>query len=835
MGRFITYALIFIGSIIGVAVMPHQVGATRTAQWLDTPITKFSERPSVPTASDTKTCAGTPGLIELRGDTSFKAACIFGDTSSLRLARYRGHNNEFIYSVAFASDTRFAPVSGLCTGMAQCAYGKTGDTLLLHAPVLQDKYTHVLIKDFSKYLIKSSDPTSEYRFEYPGEYMHLRAGEQYISTRSVEVSSSGRWAIFELPEYGFIRLDLKTMEYKRFAAYDSLSTHVSQPLESTISEDGKWVAVVGMVMGILIYEVNDICGDTLVSSSSQYFTSGSIVCNSSFVNPSALFSGFQSAHAPRFSFDARKLHLDVRTSGGYVSATVLGGEAEVHAPFYMALGDSFTSGEGETDDAFYIPATNSATNRCHVSNRSYPYLIAESRQITALNLACSGARIAGVQNASRNYINSLNQGEPAFISFGIGGNDIGLMGKLKSCLGVDTCEWAKKENRLASHDEIKNLLPNITSLINELKATFSSKPVFVIGYPDVINDQPDAQCSAFVALMLNTEERRYMRESIKYLNTVLRIAAQYANSNYINLEDAYQGERLCDESEAAMNGVRYGDDIAPIPMLETVKFIGAESFHPTPRGHQLAAAAINPKINNSWQLTPCTSCLLSSSELAPSSYWLEGGAIEALPFRQFAGTFLSIDTVIHKTSAAYSFLPGTFKPGSTVKFELHSNLYELGSEIVDDDGSLRGTLELPDSITGYHTVHAYGETYSSEALDIYQTLYVDSRTNDTSEQSVGALTTNSPKANKTSDALIAAEDHYKSLAFTDSKDATDVLGDTQSKTTLIQKNAHTEDQGVPMILLWWAGGIFGSMLATGLVWVFLVRRKHKSLPLRAKR
>ena len=57
--------------------------------------------------------------------------------------------------------------------------------------------------------------------------------------------------------------------------------------------------------------------------------------------------------------------------------------------YVVALGDSFTSGEGAPP---FEPATDTRLNRCHRSTEAYVHVAARSIGAGSLNVACSGAR-----------------------------------------------------------------------------------------------------------------------------------------------------------------------------------------------------------------------------------------------------------------------------------------------------------------------------------------------------------------------------------------------------------------------------------------------------------
>ena len=248
-----------------------------------------------------------------------------------------------------------------------------------------------------------------------------------------------------------------------------------------------------------------------------------------------------------------------------------------------------------------------------------------------INAACSGSKIADVQHV-KDTISQI----PTVISLGVGGNDADLVGKLKSCLGMDTCEWAQPGKRAATAREIKALFPKITQLIDDLRTTYVGTPIVLVGYPSVINSQADSHCGALVGALLDRDERQFMNESITYLNHVMKAAAQYESIQFVDIQEALNGERLCDEQADAMNGIRIGDDIAPLSFLENIKVIGAESFHPTPRGHQLVAEHIEATLPTPLAAMGCNGCMYEAQLLIPSNYWNEPEASDTSLFQQVA-------------------------------------------------------------------------------------------------------------------------------------------------------------------------------------------------------
>ena len=598
--------------------------------WINTSVVEVSRTPVSSIPYSKKSCSGEVSLIPLEGRPSLQEGCVYGEQGKPQIARYVGSTGVYVYAVKFPLDTKFVTIKDICLNAINCAYGQAGDVFLMRVQQTNGLST-AIVPDFTKHLVKYTDDGVYFRLEYSSQLHYISMGSHKAITNVISVSSDGKWGLVELPSYGFVRINLMTLEQRRVVAPGVQYGYGGDPIyETTISDDGAKIAIAGWRGGIRVYEIEGECGDRLTEASETSFSPYTYACPSASIDTNQLFPRLTSAHVPRFSSDNTRLSVYVYAGSEQFFATIAP-VAYSYAPVgtsYVAFGDSFTSGEGELSDVFYLAGTNTDDNRCHVSSRSYPYLLKAALGGQAINRACSGARIPQVSelmgtapmdgdaSSSLSPPSSLPPSPPSslppsHISISVGGNDINLIGKLKTCLGIGTCEWAKPERRRASQEEIRAQFSSIVDLLRDAQRKHPSTAITLVGYPSVVNVAVGAPCDVLISSMLNGEERRYMDESLRYLNRVLRAAAMYAKVTFVDVEGALEGERLCDPTDTAMNGVRLGDDIAPMPLLATLKIIGAESFHPTPRGHRLVANAFQAAIDNRWwTVDGCASCIL---------------------------------------------------------------------------------------------------------------------------------------------------------------------------------------------------------------------------------
>lgn len=225
---------------------------------------------------------------------------------------------------------------------------------------------------------------------------------------------------------------------------------------------------------------------------------------------------------------------------------------------YVALGDSYVSGEGDLQGGkWYEPGTDehgdkstfAGRNLCHLSQRSYPYLIArELGYLTsgvAINerdfysFACSGAVIHNVVGGAINgtadidedqdfYSKTNNQyrfipeaisellsyqpgylpqidrlrspevGEedrgidnPEVLTISIGGNDADFGGFLKSCLSPGDCPESVEGSYRAAQlgARIAKQKDRLVRVFEDVKAATPEARIYVHGYPEFLSDR----------------------------------------------------------------------------------------------------------------------------------------------------------------------------------------------------------------------------------------------------------------------------------------------------------------------------------------------------------
>ena len=278
---------------------------------------------------------------------------------------------------------------------------------------------------------------------------------------------------------------------------------------------------------------------------------------------------------------------------------------------YVALGDSYQSGEGTEVDGSYIAGTDvTDVNMCHRSLKSYPGLLV-SRGVVRLTLnlrACAGATIAdmlvptAVGHAPWNdgiaQVNALSR-STRLVTVGIVGNDLNFSGTVRDCVtlstsnnvgsGVPAYKWSCADSfgtdvatsilslyQGKLHDDLLDLYRLIRA-----KAPFAR--VVVVSYPRFF---PVGGASGSCGWVSRPSDQAWMNNSVDQADKAIGYVAREAGFEYVNMADSNLGHEMC-TSEPGMNGI--------------VGFIAAgdqQSYHPNRLGHSLMADKLADHLDN---------------------------------------------------------------------------------------------------------------------------------------------------------------------------------------------------------------------------------------------
>ena len=277
---------------------------------------------------------------------------------------------------------------------------------------------------------------------------------------------------------------------------------------------------------------------------------------------------------------------------------------------YVALGDSFSSGEGTFD---YFNTQNS----CHRSKEAYPYSLAEKLSLgEPVFAACSGAVTDDFYSTNPKNTNELRQldlltKDTEIVTLTVGGNDAGFAYVLDKCVNRhDHTGWGCSEDKSLR----RYVDGQLAALAGKSQGTIDGRPIhsllglyrsiherapqakiYVAGYPRLFGTdrkgykrvkQAPSRAACFVPTIasLDYADAVWLNKQADRLNKVISDQVEAAKKEGIKARyvtaGLFAGHGLCDSFEPWINEVVINDGKP-----------AAESFHPTSVGHHFGYAA----------------------------------------------------------------------------------------------------------------------------------------------------------------------------------------------------------------------------------------------------
>lgn len=476
--------------------------------------------------------------------------------------------------------------------------------------------------DFNKEYFDKTQYSYNYTYRWSEQKLKYDDGSRVLG-EGYALSSNGQWASTFIRDVGLARINTATLEAEIVHADATymVPSYVSGLSPAiTISNDGGLIIITGTVNEHMIIKYSDGCSLRLykpVSDSSQLGRPTcqarsiasdlvkAITLTNGIVNLSHLSINNSNDHI--WFFDNLFTWYDIYPSNSQANSMM----------DYLALGDSYSSGEGDIDQTgstHYLSFTNSLGDYlsgiprelCHVSDRSYPFLLANDMQIARGNdmqsIACSGAvrgdifrantvnnidtsyagqpalrfsyesntspapRLQGLSDESQlrgqaltdfvpgrvQQIEMVRKYKPKVATVGISGNDVNFGPIIMECVThiptTDDCSYTKPEGLAQLGGVIKGVYAEQVKLYRALKDASPGTDFYAIGYPQFIRD--DKMFCAEIADSLNASERSMIRHSVTALNEVIRNAAATAGVKYIDIENVItnSNQDMCGQS-----------------------------------------------------------------------------------------------------------------------------------------------------------------------------------------------------------------------------------------------------------------------------------------------
>jgi N-acetylneuraminic acid mutarotase len=287
---------------------------------------------------------------------------------------------------------------------------------------------------------------------------------------------------------------------------------------------------------------------------------------------------------------------------------------------WVALGDSYSSGEG-ADSLHYLVGTDlPQQNICHRADSAYSQVVSDGGFSTfdlhaTAFFACSGAKTLNVLPRAAagtpicfpvlagpctpySYLDSVPQldhpevADADLITITIGGNDALFSSCLKLCLAHANCASYTPTN---IGETLGAFMPQRIALVQaRLQQTFAAirmqaphADVRVLGYPAPFpTAAADQACSTLANscyVGFSPANQVWLNSLVPMVNDAIQLAAQSAGFRFISVSNAFAGHEICGPN---------GSWFTPPPATDLAECVWsaidqgvAEHFHPSRIGH----------------------------------------------------------------------------------------------------------------------------------------------------------------------------------------------------------------------------------------------------------
>ena len=208
---------------------------------------------------------------------------------------------------------------------------------------------------------------------------------------------------------------------------------------------------------------------------------------------------------------------------------------------YVALGDSYSSGEGNPP---FVP-----NDPCDLSQHdAWPELLTSDHTSLVLeqDLACADATTSALTSGYRGQRPQLQAMSrltppPTLITVTMGGNNLGFPYVLTACY-VGSCTAALDAVEVALSSGFGT---RMTAVYKEIKAFAPKATILVVGYPQILPSNPLTALQHCPWLDRDPEAVPLMNIVSSQLNSILARAAAAAGVGYVSTLNALQGHELC--------------------------------------------------------------------------------------------------------------------------------------------------------------------------------------------------------------------------------------------------------------------------------------------------
>jgi lysophospholipase L1-like esterase len=306
---------------------------------------------------------------------------------------------------------------------------------------------------------------------------------------------------------------------------------------------------------------------------------------------------------------------------------------------YVALGDSYAAGYG------LAPKTGKPVAGCLQSSIDYPHLVAKALQLRLADVTCGGAVTANlvstpqkIGSAAAPPQSSKLNASTRVVTITIGGNDLGFVNAMKSCVALTAHGPILATGRLSCRatfvtSGVDSLARRISDTVDArlasafaaVRANAPNAKVFVIGYLAVMPDAahtPAKGCFAgsftggLTSLDLNNAYP-YTNTDVAYLHSIevaldnaTRVAATHAGFHYISDLAASEAHTPCGATPWVKGVTVHSTNLA--------FSLQPGALHPNALGERELAASVIPQIRAAFPKPAPTPTPTPTPSVAPA-------------------------------------------------------------------------------------------------------------------------------------------------------------------------------------------------------------------------
>lgn len=283
-------------------------------------------------------------------------------------------------------------------------------------------------------------------------------------------------------------------------------------------------------------------------------------------------------------------------AAGLAVATMAAPASAATTKSYVALGDSYSSGEGACAPVTatacgYLKGTATATDTCHRSTNAYAVRVKATlpRSWKLVFAACSGATTDDVLTAGQH-------GEPAqvtrlsaatnLVTMTLGGNDVGFADAVGTCVAAHSFLGSSCGGKIQWAITTAALQTRLTAVYAAVHTAAPHARLLVLGYPRLFSPTPSAKAPCPVAAI----DSKALSKAENGLNAAIAAAVHHADklagkkfATFVDNGSVFKGHELCSGPAASsyLNGLLIASGSAR-----------PESFHPNRVGQKALATRL---------------------------------------------------------------------------------------------------------------------------------------------------------------------------------------------------------------------------------------------------